>query len=282
MKKRNRFISITKKLAIGIILFNLVTTEAPLSYPVTSFAAETQDDNVPTGLSIMKSSDNTVYAKWINEKTPKSHYLRVYRKTDDGYKEESSLLSVNKGRKKYDITKYVRSQGTYYFELTVKDTGMSVFSPDYTVTKDAAKEIRKSYSKTKIAAAGEASDGGTLKVINFHITPGTATDDDKKEITKETAERTKGPGVITPVCTWTKSDKGWQYFKENGQMAVGEWKYIHKIWYRFDDNGVIMRNTWIKETDGYYYYLNERGALVTDGKTPDGKTVDKLGRWTGI
>ncbi len=86
----------------------------------------------------------------------------------------------------------------------------------------------------------------------------------------------------------------WYRFDANGNMQTGFYAENGKVYY-FDigdrnanDIGK-MATGWqlLKHTDGnyYFYYFNEdgigeaRGALLTNGVTKDGCTVDAYGRW---
>ena len=52
---------------------------------------------------------------------------------------------------------------------------------------------------------------------------------------------------------WLSTDNGWRYIQKNGYYAA---------------------STWIKDTDGKYYYFNIGSYMVTNADTPDGYHVD--------
>ena len=59
---------------------------------------------------------------------------------------------------------------------------------------------------------------------------------------------------------WLSTDNGWRYIQKNGYYAA---------------------STWIKDTDGKYYYFNIGSYMVTNADTPDGYHVDENGVWDG-
>ena len=59
---------------------------------------------------------------------------------------------------------------------------------------------------------------------------------------------------------WVSTDNGWRYIQKNGYYAA---------------------STWIKDTDGKYYYFNIGSYMVTNTDTPDGYHVDENGVWDG-
>ena len=59
---------------------------------------------------------------------------------------------------------------------------------------------------------------------------------------------------------WVSTDNGWRYIQKNGYYAA---------------------STWIKDTDGKYYYFNIGSYMVTNTDTPDGYHVDANGVWDG-
>jgi glucan-binding YG repeat protein len=77
----------------------------------------------------------------------------------------------------------------------------------------------------------------------------------------------------------------WHYRKANGILAQAEWVSENKIaedgsnlivWYYIKADGTMACNEWI-ESNGKSYYLTDTGAMLVNGKTPDGATVNENG-----
>ena len=78
------------------------------------------------------------------------------------------------------------------------------------------------------------------------------------------------------------------------QYANGEWKennyysddffqnQINKAIsvYYVGSDGTMLRNQWNHYFDKYWFYFGEDGKMLRNTTTPDGYTVDDLGRWT--
>lgn len=105
----------------------------------------------------------------------------------------------------------------------------------------------------------------------------------------------------TPVqerSKWIPYGNDWKYVKADGTFAAGElllingayyyfkadgwmtrnWELVDGTWRWFDESGAMGVSRWI-ETGGYYYYVDETGALLTNGVAPGGYRVDANGVW---
>lgn len=114
-----------------------------------------------------------------------------------------------------------------------------------------------------------------------------------------------GNGTTTPggqagtAGSWAQDANGWRFMKSNGSYAKGEtllinneyyyfkddqymvsnaWHLINGGYYFFRPSGGLASNRWI-QTNGMWYYVDGSGKLLTNGKTPDGFTVDANGVW---
>ncbi len=56
------------------------------------------------------------------------------------------------------------------------------------------------------------------------------------------------------------------------------WQRIGNAWYHFRDSGELHTSRWLLD-NGNWRYVDENGAMVTSGTTPDGYTVDANGVW---
>ena len=62
---------------------------------------------------------------------------------------------------------------------------------------------------------------------------------------------------ITPAGTQ------WKYKKENNNYAHNEWLQIGTDWFRFNEYSIALCNTWFKDTDDNWYYLDENCYMKT-------------------
>ncbi len=60
---------------------------------------------------------------------------------------------------------------------------------------------------------------------------------------------------------------------------AGTWLKDSNGWWYCNSDRTFPRNQWLKDTDGKYYYLNEKGYMLTNTITPDGRHVDATGAW---
>lgn len=104
--------------------------------------------------------------------------------------------------------------------------------------------------------------------------------------------------VVQNGNTWFQDSVGWKFVKADGgyakneclninneiycfkddQYMVNGWYQIDGIWRFFRSSGGLAKTRWI-ETNGKWYYVDENGALLTNGITPDGYKVDENGVW---
>lgn len=61
---------------------------------------------------------------------------------------------------------------------------------------------------------------------------------------------------------------------------AGTWLQDNTGWYYQNDDGSFPTNQWFQDFDGRWYYLNESGYMLTNGTSPDGRTVGADGVWT--
>lgn len=59
----------------------------------------------------------------------------------------------------------------------------------------------------------------------------------------------------------------------------GNWAYGGSDWKYINDDSTCKALEWFQDTDGFWYYLDADGNLLTDAVTPDGYTVGKDGAW---
>ena len=80
--------------------------------------------------------------------------------------------------------------------------------------------------------------------------------------------------------SWVKIDDQWYYATEDGKVTRNNWKKIAGVWYRFDENGIMISNavyddylfkasgalaedSWVKIGDKWYYG-NQEGKISRD------------------
>lgn len=83
--------------------------------------------------------------------------------------------------------------------------------------------------------------------------------------------------------------QGWYHDDANNVWYYGdpvscelpcEWFLVDGKWYYADQfNRYILTNKWVKDSQGYDYYLGGDGSMLVDCQTPDGYYVGTDGRW---
>ena len=68
-----------------------------------------------------------------------------------------------------------------------------------------------------------------------------------------------GPGVSSQHG-WAKTEKGWNFVKDNGAKASGEWVSDAEGIYWIDED-TFMAKGW-RQIDGKWYYLRSNGAMA--------------------
>lgn len=73
----------------------------------------------------------------------------------------------------------------------------------------------------------------------------------------------KKPRLVSKVkknkTGWIKNSTGWWFKNKDGSYPKGEWKYIGKQWYLFDNQGYMLTG-WQKSKDKWYY-MNDSGHM---------------------
>lgn len=83
------------------------------------------------------------------------------------------------------------------------------------------------------------------------------------------------------VERWYTDETGrlWYGNPQTCELPVG-WFLVDGKWYYADPVTLeIVRNDWIMDEAGNYYYFKDTGDLLINGTTPEGYTVDAEGKW---
>lgn len=81
---------------------------------------------------------------------------------------------------------------------------------------------------------------------------------------------------------WTQENDKWVYYESDGSLKMGWFNdIINSAWYYFDENGIMVTNSWI-ESDGGKYYLSDDGKMLVNSVTPDGIYVNRDGAATDV
>lgn len=78
---------------------------------------------------------------------------------------------------------------------------------------------------------------------------------------------------------WKKDEFGTKYVNQDGTFPSELWLMIDGSTYHFDSAGYITTG-WLASGSNYYYF-DENGKLLANGKTPDGFETDENGRLIG-
>ncbi len=78
--------------------------------------------------------------------------------------------------------------------------------------------------------------------------------------------------------SWELIDNEWYYFDQEGYAKCDYWVKDNSNWYYLKDDCRMAKSEWVWD-DGECYCFNEKGAMYSNCKTPDGYTVDNSGAW---
>ena len=78
---------------------------------------------------------------------------------------------------------------------------------------------------------------------------------------------------------WEQTGSDWYYYeggvKQTNKWIAGTGTNSDK-WYYVGSNGVMVKNDWVKHTDGKWYYLGSDGAMITNQWIPG---ANNNGKW---
>ena len=80
-------------------------------------------------------------------------------------------------------------------------------------------------------------------------------------LTKVKAVVNGNVSVNTTAFKWVQDNNGW-YYSDGTNIKKSCWEKIDGKWYRFNDSGYCLMNTWYRNQYGEWFYLTESGAMV--------------------
>lgn len=86
-------------------------------------------------------------------------------------------------------------------------------------------------------------------------------------------DKVKNVSNITTVTPnnykWVQDNTGW-YYSNGNTIKKSCWEQIDGKWYRFNESGYCLMNTWYKNQYGEWFYLTESGAMAEIDWVKDG------------
>lgn len=70
---------------------------------------------------------------------------------------------------------------------------------------------------------------------------------------------------------WIEDEKGWWYRNDDGSYPKSKWEKINGSYFRLDDNGYALENTWYQDAEGFWYWLKPGGFMAVGWQSIDGK-----------
>nr|DAO45450.1 MAG TPA: lysin [Caudoviricetes sp.] len=70
---------------------------------------------------------------------------------------------------------------------------------------------------------------------------------------------------------WIEDEKGWWYRNDDGYYPKSKWEKINGSYFRFDDNGYALENTWYQDAEGLWYWLKPGGFMAVGWQNINGK-----------
>ena len=202
-------------------------------------------------------------------------------------------MTVGYNAEMVDVTQKILNEGsgTYYALVTCKKKpkGASSYASAYareTIYSDDLSTIRKNRNAAAKESSSGSSSGTGVSGVNGGpgvSGAGASTGTSAGTSTGTSTEAATGTAAAgsTAGGSWQALDDGkWAYLNPDGTRVTG-WFEVGGKWYFSGEDGVMAASTWIPSLteEGVYFYVDETGAMLTNGVTPDGYTVDAEGKW---
>lgn len=73
----------------------------------------------------------------------------------------------------------------------------------------------------------------------------------------------------------------WRYYEQGNGLVKNRWVQNQEgNWYYCGEDGFLLKSTWLHDpANGKYYYLGDDWAMLHDTTTPDGYEVGSDGAW---
>ena len=266
-----------------------------------AFAKSKQDDDEEESDDYSVSdvyfdiSDTAIYVGWAVGDGECKYTVQLYDSSDFKAKNKvGSAVTVGYNAEMVDVTQKILNEGsgTYYALVTCKKKpkGASSYASAYareTIYSDDLSTIRKNRREAaKESSSGSSSGTGVSGVDGGPGVSGAAASAGTSAGTSTgtsagTTAGTSSNAAAGEAGSWQALDDGkWAYLNPDGTRVTG-WFEVGGKWYFSGEDGVMAASTWIPSLteEGVYFYVDETGAMLTNGVTPDGYTVDAEGKW---
>lgn len=200
----------------------------------------------------------SVKASWEPCEHRTTYTLSIYRRALNSKQDSIGKCILEDKRvsgKTLDVSVYVRDAGTGHYTFTIAP-----------VKGNVSEDMRQSESM-------EVDSEFLSRIKNSHPK-------------KKTVSGNSGKPASSAVRGWRQCPDGrWQFGKDDGKYAAGEWLTSGDRRYYFNSDG-FMATGWAC-VDGFWYFFEQgkaserpEGSLLTSCVTPDGYTVNEEGKWT--
>ncbi len=182
------------------------------------------------------SWDSTTTAVWSPAVNAGYYEVQLYR---DEKRQGSAVQTESPN---YDMGKYMRLEGAYYYKVRAVDRWNAAVRSRWTdsgrVTVDsaAAESIRQKYPLPV----------GSGPLIDLETQP-----------------------YYQDMYGWIAEGSRWWYRNADGSYTTSNWQYIDGKWYYFDSKGYMVTG-WIDWNGKSYYCDPESGAMLVNMVVPDG------------
>lgn len=142
----------------------------------------------------------------------------------------------------YDFRPLMQQAGTYRYRVcpvsSEGSTGEWVESEVFTVTEEMAEQYKRYFQVEKEKEKSESGPPASSRYLNIG---------------------------------WQKVTDGRYWYREpDGSYPQKNWLFDEDFWYFFDENGYMVKETYV-EWGNKIYYIEEEGHMITSGKAPDGR-----------
>lgn len=186
---------------------------------------------------------------------------------DDVYLDDLTLSTGNIDFSK-DETEYTVDLSEDEDEIAIgatpedEDYAVTIDGDEVTSDDDYQKDVSLDKGENKIKVTVEDELNDKKRTYTLTINRGEAQSDEDKDNTDDTTDK---------KSEWVQTEEGWKYYDENGKVLKKSWLYDkdQKVYCYLDENGLRVTG-WFKDNDKWYL-MSDKGAMLTGWQYTAGK-----------
>lgn len=239
------------------------------------------DDNYKKTVSLDKG-ENEIKVKITDDKDNQRVYtINVTRGEDSDNEDDIYLDELTLSKGDIDFSEDETSYNVDLDESVSKITiGATPEDDDYAVTIDGDEvnsdddyekdvSLDKGENTIKVTVEDELNDKKriyTLTINRGEVEEGDSNVDSETDTGTDTEEDNSDK-----KSQWVQTDEGWKYYDENGAILKNSWLFDkdEKVYCYLDENGLRVTG-WLNNNDKWYL-MSSKGAMLTGWQYTDGK-----------